>query len=83
MLMFQGAPDRHCASGALVKHPKKLPSTDRALIYFSCEDGEIQIARWIAHGGTIFMPKLGIGDHGFIAIIGDSEGSSDGLHSNV
>jgi predicted enzyme related to lactoylglutathione lyase len=83
MLMFPGAPDQHGASGALVKHPMKPPSTEGALIYFSCEDCEIQIARAIAHGGTIFKLKFSLGDHGFIAIIGDSEGNAIGLHSNA
>ena len=76
MLMCPDAPDQHDASGGLVKHPMKPPSTEGALIYFSCGDCEIQIARAIAHGGTIFNPKLSLGDHGFIAIMASSRSSA-------
>jgi predicted enzyme related to lactoylglutathione lyase len=31
----------------------------------------------------VYVPKTDIGEHGFIAIIGDTEGNSIGLHSMV
>ena len=82
MLMFQGDRSQYGASGALIFHPMKQPSTEGALVYFSCEDCEVQAALAAQHGGRIFKPKFSIGPNGFIAIIGDSEGNAIGLHSN-
>ena len=81
MLMFQGQPGGAGAAGALIHHPMKTPSTEGALVYFSCTDCSIQIQRAVAQGGKVYKPKTGIGSHGFIAIIGDSEGNAIGLHS--
>ena len=39
------------------------------------------LGRITAAGGTIWMPRTAIPPHGFIAIIGDTEGNSVGLHS--
>jgi len=39
------------------------------------------LGRITAAGGTICMPRTAIPPHGFIAIIGDTEGNSVGLHS--
>ena len=69
------------AMGALVKHPMKQPSTEGALVYFSCQDCSTQENLAVAHGGKIFKPKFSIGANGFISIIGDSEGNAIGLHS--
>jgi len=81
MLMFQGDRAQYGASGALIRHPMKHPSTEGALVYFSCEDCEVQTLLALQHGGRIFKPKFSIGPNGFIAIIGDSEGNAIGLHS--
>ena len=82
MWAFLGDRNHHGAAGALVKHPMKLPSTDGALVYFSCHDCAHQQALAASHGGRIFKPKFSLGPNGFIAIIGDSEGNAIGLHSN-
>jgi uncharacterized protein len=69
------------AMGALVRHPLKMPSTEGALVYFSCADCADQEKRALANGGKVFRSKSGIGANGFIAIIGDTEGNAIGLHS--
>ena len=79
--MLSGDMTMHGANGALVKHPMKKPSTEGVLVYFSCEDCATQQALAVEHGGKIFKPKFSIGENGFIAIIGDSEGNAIGLHS--
>ena len=71
----------HGASGALVRHPMKQPSTQGALVYFSCTDCAEQEKRAVANGGQIYKSKFPIGPNGFISIIGDSEGNAIGLHS--
>lgn len=81
MLMFSGDMSFHGATGALVKHPKKHPSTDGVLIYFSCEDCSIEQELALANGGRIFKSKFSIGSNGYISIIGDTEGNAIGLHS--
>jgi predicted enzyme related to lactoylglutathione lyase len=81
MWMFSGDPQAAGATGALVKHPMKQPSTEGALVYFSCADCAQQTALALQHGGQVFKPKFSIGPNGFIAIVGDSEGNAIGLHS--
>lgn len=68
------------AAGALVKMPG-CPSGGSTLVYFSCEDCAVEAERAAAHGGQVFKPKMSIGEHGFIALVQDTEGNTIGLHS--
>ncbi|MGF1531524.1 MAG: VOC family protein [Puniceicoccaceae bacterium] len=70
-------------SGALCKMKGFQPGSGGTIIYFLCEDCAIVASRAAAHGGTIYKEKMSIGDYGFIAIVGDSEGNTIGLHSMV
>lgn len=81
MRMLSGNMTMHGANGALVKHPMRKPSTQGVMVYFSCDDCATQQALALDNGGQVFKPKFKIGDNGFIAIIGDSEGNAIGLHS--
>ncbi|MEO0313809.1 MAG: hypothetical protein RI928_265 [Pseudomonadota bacterium] len=81
MVMFKGNPSEPGASGALIKHPLKQPSTEGTLVYFSCSDCAAQIKLAVEHGGSVFKEKTRISNNGFTAIIGDSEGNAIGLHS--
>jgi hypothetical protein len=81
MMMFAGDMNSHGSTGALVQHPMKKPSTEGALIYFSCEDCAATEQLAIGNNGKIFKSKTSIGANGFISIIGDSEGNAIGLHS--
>jgi hypothetical protein len=81
-LMFRGDATQYGCNGALMAHPMRQPSTEGALVYFSCEDCDVQAELAVQHGGRVFKPKFSIGPNGFIAIIGDSEGNAIGLHSN-
>jgi len=67
-------------SGALVKMDG-CPSGGSTLVYFSCEDCAVEAQRAAIHGGTIFKDKMSIGEHGFIALVVDTEGNMIGLHS--
>jgi predicted enzyme related to lactoylglutathione lyase len=78
---FPGGMPGNGAMGALVKHPMRKPSLDGTIIYFHCEDCELQLNRAMNHGGQVFKSKWAIGDDGYIAIIGDTEGNAIGLHS--
>lgn len=69
------------ASGALVKM-KDVPSGGNStLVYFSCTDCAIEEARVAKAGGSVFKPKVSIGEYGFISLVRDSEGNMIGLHS--
>ena len=80
-LEFQGQMPGSGAMGALMKHPMRKPSLDGTMVYFSCDDCGKTAELALQQGGQIFKPKWSIGDHGFIAIIGDTEGNAIGLHS--
>ena len=81
MMVFSGDMGSPGATGALVQHPMKKPSTEGTLVYFSCDDCAQIEKLAIANNGKVFKTKFSIGFKGFISIIGDSEGNSIGLHS--
>jgi uncharacterized protein len=60
------------------------PSANGPLIYLSVEgrlDDAVEVAR--ANGGKILRPRQQIGEHGFRAVIIDSEGNRIALHSSA
>ena len=61
----------------------RLRNMHGTLVYFSVPDCGERRAWALAEGRPVFVPKMDIGEHGFIAIIVDSEGNSIGLHSMV
>lgn len=84
--MFEGLahaifPNKDLA-GALVKHPRRGPSGDGAVVYLNCA-GKLDecLARVVPSGGSIVLPKTDIGPPGFIAWMKDTEGNVIGLHS--
>lgn len=75
--MEQGAPG---ATGALVKADSYTPSQEGSVIYFLTESIETSLGKIESAGGKTFMPKTSIGEHGFIAMFGDTEGNRVALH---
>lgn len=69
------------ASGGLVKMANMSAGGNSTVVYFSCEDCAVQAGRAAEHGGKIFREKFSIGEHGFIALVFDTEGNMIGLHS--
>ena len=80
MLAFPSSMESYGSAGALV-HMPGCPSGGSTIIYFACEDCSIEANRVTVNGGRIFKPKMPIGEHGFIALIHDTEGNMIGLHS--
>ena len=82
---FPNAPGKSGATGSLVLHEMYTPSaTHGPLLYFSCEDVAIPLAKIVEAGGTIMQEKTEIGDgHGFMGLFIDSEGNRIALHSQV
>ena len=69
------------AGGMLVKMDGFTPGGGGTLVYFGCDDCAVQAARAADHGGSIFQEKTSIGEHGFCAVVRDTEGNLIGLHS--
>lgn len=69
------------AGGMLVKMDGFTPGGGGTLVYFGCDDCAVQAARAADHGGSIFQAKTSIGEHGFCAVVRDTEGNLIGLHS--
>ncbi|MDX1677496.1 VOC family protein [Arsukibacterium sp.] len=69
------------AGGSLVKMAGYTPGSGGTLVYFGCDDCGVTADRAVAHGGSVHQHKMSIGDHGFCAVVGDTEGNLIGLHS--
>ena len=82
MYMFEGEPSNAGSLGAILSDKNNKPSTDGTVIYFECEDCGIEASRVSEAGGQVILPKMGIGEFGFIAQFIDSEGNRIGLHSH-
>ncbi len=81
---FPFAEGKPGATGSLVKHKDFYSPSDNkgALVYFSCEDLQVQLDRVEPAGGTILQPKKQIGEgHGYMGLFIDSEGNRVALHS--
>lgn len=71
------------SGGMLMKGEGYEPSHAGPLVYFTAPGGTIEkaLVRAAEQGVTIILPKTSIGEHGFMAVIEDSEGNSVALHS--
>jgi hypothetical protein len=78
---FPGEMPGNGAMGALMKHPMRKPSQEGTMVYFHCDDCQVQSELARKNGGQVFRAKWSIGSDGFITIIGDTEGNAIGLHS--
>lgn len=81
MWCFPSDMEQYGASGALAHMENVKAGGNSTLVYFSCEDCSVEASRVSASGGELEVPKMPIGDYGFIAIIKDTEGNTIGLHS--
>ena len=76
------AHSRDGVGGALVEGQGYTPSDKGTVVYLNGgEDLSIPLARVIAAGGKIVLPKTSIGDHGFCAHFIDTEENKVALHS--
>jgi predicted enzyme related to lactoylglutathione lyase len=69
------------AAGALVKMEGVASGGNSTLVYFACADCGVEAKKSTAAGGRIFKDKFSIGQHGFIALVTDTEGNMIGLYS--
>lgn len=73
--------ERPGASGAICKMEGVEAGGNSTLVYFDCEDCAVEQARVEPAGGKVIMPKMAIGEYGYIVIASDTEGNSIGFHS--
>jgi uncharacterized protein len=80
MAFFRFADGAGGASGALAKGDVYVPSRMGAIVYFSVDSIDDALARAVTAGGEVLYAKKDVGDFGFVAELGDSEGNRIALH---
>lgn len=83
MWVFPCEMDKYGATGALCSMSGVKAGGNSTMVYFSCEDCATEASLAAANGGVLQVPKMAIGQHGFISVVSDSEGNTVGLHSMV
>ncbi|RJX75626.1 VOC family protein [Vibrio sinensis] len=81
MWTFPSNMEGYGATGALAKMDGVKAGGNSTLVYFSCADCRVEESRAEAIGGVVHVPKMAIGEFGFISVVGDTEGNVIGLHS--
>ncbi|MGO4704493.1 VOC family protein [Microvirga sp. 2MCAF38] len=69
------------AGGSLIAADGQTPSNSGTLVYFEVPDIEGTLKKIDEKGGKTVMPKMSIGQYGFIGHFEDCEGNRVGLHS--
>ncbi|MEO9476253.1 MAG: VOC family protein [Cyclobacteriaceae bacterium] len=69
------------ASGSLVKMEGFKAGNNSTIVYFMSEDCAIEESRVEKAGGSIFKPKMSIGEYGAMVLARDTEGNMIGFHS--
>jgi len=81
MIVFPHQKEATGASGALVRMKDGPANGNSVIVYFMCEDCANESKKAAANGGKVMKDKFSIGQHGFIALVNDTEGNVIGLHS--
>jgi predicted enzyme related to lactoylglutathione lyase len=81
MAWFPRAGEVMGATGSLVKADGYVPSHAGTLVYITVADINATLAKINAKGGKTLLPRMAIGEYGFIAHFEDSEGNRVALHS--
>ena len=75
--MEMGAPG---ATGTLIQGEAYTPSHDGSLVYIHVDAIDPTLEAINQGGGKTLVPRMSIGDHGFIAHFEDTEGNRVALH---
>lgn len=81
MAWFPGGPGEPGATGTLIKTEGYIPSHEGSVVYFGVEDIEATLTKIENNGGKTLVPKMSIGEYGFIAQFEDNQGNRVALHS--
>lgn len=68
------------AAGTLIKGDGYQPSHDGSLVYINVDAIDPTLESINGNGGKTLMPRISIGQHGFIAHFEDTEGNRVALH---
>ncbi len=68
------------SAGTLVKADGYTPSLDGSLVYLHVDAIDPTLELIDSNGGKTLMPRMEIGEHGFIAHFEDTEGNRVALH---
>ncbi len=68
------------AAGTLIQGEGYTPSYDGSLVYIHVPQIDAALAKIGAAGGKTVLPRVSIGEHGFIAHFEDCEGNRVALH---
>lgn len=83
MWTFPMSEEKVGCPGAIAKMPGVPSGGNSVMVYFSCQDCELEASRVASAGGKLCQPKFSIGEYGFIAIAADPDGNMIGLHSRA
>lgn len=81
MALFEWNMEETGCAGALVKSEGYVPAHSGSIVYFSVPDIEGTLDTIGDNGGRTLLPKMSIGESGFIAHFEDCEGNRVALHS--
>lgn len=70
------------STGALLKGDGYTPSHDGSLVYIHVDAIDPTLELIDGNGGKTLMPRMSIGQHGFIAHFEDTEGNRVALHES-
>lgn len=68
------------SAGSLVQADGYTPSLDGSLVYLHVDAIDPTLELIDSNGGKTLMPRMAIGEHGFIAHFEDTEGNRVALH---
>ena len=74
--------DRAGAAGTLIQGDGYKPSHEGSLVYLHVDSIDPTLEAIKNNGGKMIMPRLDIGQHGFIAHFEDTEGNRVALHES-
>lgn len=83
MALFPAGDGLPGASGALAKGDVYVPGKAGAVLYFSVDSIDAVLARAENAGAELLYAKKSLGELGFVAEIGDSEGNRIALHESA
>lgn len=84
MAWFPWVDDKMGAGGSLVKHEMYVPNPNGVVIYFTAPEMNAQLEKVEPAGGKVIMPRKKISDeHGYMAIVEDTEGNRIALHTMI
>ncbi|MGB0504773.1 MAG: VOC family protein [Pikeienuella sp.] len=81
MMSFPTDMGAYGAGGALTKSENGKPGVGGTIVYFSCQNCEVEEARVADAGGIVIRPKFSIGEFGWVTLCQDTEGNMFGLSS--